>query len=399
MTCAKFRRTAFTRSFVAVIGVCFAFLSLGLPAQGQQILEKARRDSNAGTVRIMTSGVEGARMIDEIAFTVNEPGKMRVLPMIGDGGVQNVNDILFLRGIDMGVVHHDTLALLRKEKTYGRIEKQLRFITKLFDEEIHLISGSNISDISELAGRKVNFGKAGSGTFARAARIFQAVGVKVVPVNFDPTQGLEKVATGEIAAAFYVAAKPSSILQQIAVGSGLRVLSIPAVGELQAAYRRSTLSQSDYPNLISDSKSVDTIAVESVLVGYLWSSPNERSGKIANFVTAFFERIDEIQKPYRSAKWQEIDVLADVPGWRRLQISQDWVSTRFAEKRRQDELLVASSTEALEEQFSSFLATIEQSGSIEQVIQEQVRQQPQSEEKLEDLFRDFLQWRNTQNPQ
>ena len=161
MTCAKFRRTALTRSFVALIAVCFAFLSLGLPAQGQQILEKARRDSNAGTVRVMTSGVEGARMIDEIAFTVNEPGKMRVLPMIGDGGVQNVNDILFLRGIDMGVVHHDTLALLRKEKTYGRIEKQLRFIAKLFDEEIHLISGSNISDISQLAGRKVNFGKAG----------------------------------------------------------------------------------------------------------------------------------------------------------------------------------------------------------------------------------------------
>jgi TRAP transporter TAXI family solute receptor len=394
MTCAKIHRTALTRLFVALFGICFAFLSLGLPAQGQQVLEKTRRDSNAGTVRIMTSGVEGARMIDEIAFTVNEPGKMRVLPMIGDGGVQNVNDILFLRGIDMGVVHHDTLALLRKEQTFGTIEKQLRFITKLFDEEIHLISGSGINDISQLSGRKVNFGKAGSGTFARADRIFKALGVDVVPVNFDPTQGLEKVATGEIAAALYVAAKPSAILQQIASNSGLRVLPIPATGGLETAYRTSTLSQNDYPNLISDSKSVDTIAVESVLVGYLWSSPNERSGKIANFVTAFFERIGEIQKPYRSAKWQEIDVLADVPGWRRLQIAQDWVSTKFAEKRKIDELLVASSTDALEEQFTTFLATIEQGDSLKQVFRA-----PPSEEKMEDLFRDFLQWRNTVNQQ
>ncbi|WP_337660007.1 TAXI family TRAP transporter solute-binding subunit [Anderseniella sp. Alg231-50] len=376
--------------FVALFGICFAFLSLGLPAQGQQVLEKVRRDSNAGTVRIMTSGVEGARMIDEIAFTVNEPGRMRVLPMIGDGGVQNVNDILFLRGIDMGVVHHDTLALLRKEKTYGRIEKRLRFVAKLFDEEIHLISRSGINDVSQLAGRKVNFGKVGSGTYARAARIFKAMGVEVVPVNFDPTQGLEKVATGEIAAALYVAARPSPILQQIGAGSGLRVLSIPAVGELEKAYRKSTLSNRDYPNLITSDRQVETIAVESVLVGYLWTSPNERSGKIANFVTAFFDRIGDIQKPYRSAKWQEIDVLADVPGWRRLQIAQDWVSTRYAEKRKADELLVASSTEALEEQFSNFLTTIEQSGSLQQVLQE-----PPSEEKMEDLFRDFLQWRST----
>ncbi|MEM9472464.1 MAG: TAXI family TRAP transporter solute-binding subunit [Pseudomonadota bacterium] len=392
MTCANICGTALTRMSVAMLAICFALLSLGLPAQGQQVLEKVRQDSNAGTVRIMTSGFEGARMIDEIAFTVNEPGQMRVLTMIGDGGVQNVNDILFLRGIDMGVVHHDTLALLRKERTYGRIEQRLRFITKLFDEEIHLISRSGINDISQLAGRKVNFGRAGSGTYARADRIFKALDIKVVPVNFDPTQGLEKVATGEIAAALYVAAKPSPILQQIASGSGLRVLSIPATGGLETAYRKSTLNQNDYPNLISDDKLIDTIAVESMLVSYVWSSPNERSGKIANFVTTFFDRIGEIQQPYRSAKWQEIDVLADVPGWRRLQIAQDWVSTVYAERRKQDELLVASSTDALEQQFTNFLASIEQSGRLQQVFQE-----PESEENMEDLFRDFLQWRNSQN--
>jgi len=392
MTCANTCGTALVRLCSALLGACLALLSLGLPAQGQQFLEKVRQDSNAGTVRILTSGVEGARMIDEIAFTVNETGQMRVLTMIGDGGVQNVNDILFLRGIDMGVVHHDTLALLRKEKTYGRIEKRLRFITKLFDEEIHLISRSRIENISQLAGRKVNFGRAGSGTYARAARIFKALEIEVVPVNFDPTQGLEKVATGEIAAAIYVAAKPSPILQTIAAGSGLRILSIPATGGLQTAYRKSTLSRTDYPNLMPDDKLVDTIAVESMLVAYLWSSPNERSGKIANFVTTFFDRIGEIQKPYRSAKWQEIDVLADVPGWRRLQIAQDWVSTKYAERRKQDELLVASSTDALEQQFTNFLDTIEQSGKLQQVFQE-----PEPEENMEDLFRDFMQWRNSQN--
>ncbi len=392
MTCANICGTALTRMSAAVLATCFALLLLGPPVQAQQVLEKVRQDSNAGTVRIMTSGFEGARMIDEIAFTVNEPGQMRVLTMIGDGGVQNVNDILFLRGIDMGVVHHDTLALLRKERTYGRIEQRLRFITKLFDEEIHLISRSGINDISQLAGRKVNFGKRGSGTFARADRIFKALDIKVVPVNFDPTQGLEKVATGEIAAALYVAAKPSPILQQIASGSGLRVLSIPATGGLETAYRKSTLNQNDYPNLISDDKLIDTIAVESMLVSYVWRSPNERSGKIASFVTTFFDRIGEIQKPYRSAKWQEIDVLADVPGWRRLQIAQDWVSTTYAERRKQDELLVASSTGELEQQFTNFLASIEQSGRLQQVFQE-----PESEENMEDLFRDFLQWRNSQN--
>ena len=57
-------------------------------------------------------------------------------------------------------------------------------------------------------------------------------------------------------------------------------------------------------------------------------------------------------------------------------------------------MLVASSTDALEQQFSNFLATIEQSGSLQQVLAEP---QPPTEENMEALFKDFLQWRNSLN--
>jgi hypothetical protein len=73
--------------------------------------EDKKRETNDIAVAIVVSGLSCtcARFAEDIRNVVNDlrPGGLRVLPVLGVGGLQNLNDVLFLRGMDMGVVDVD----------------------------------------------------------------------------------------------------------------------------------------------------------------------------------------------------------------------------------------------------------------------------------------------------
>ena len=64
---------------------------------------------NAGTVTIITAPAGGAKSVfaADMARVLDEQDKLRVLPVLGKGPVQNVIDLLYLRSIDMGLVATD----------------------------------------------------------------------------------------------------------------------------------------------------------------------------------------------------------------------------------------------------------------------------------------------------
>jgi len=60
--------------------------------------------ANQGTVGVIT-GMEGGTYAQTAAdLTILDDGTLRVLPIIGKGSLQNLSDILYLRGIDVGFV-------------------------------------------------------------------------------------------------------------------------------------------------------------------------------------------------------------------------------------------------------------------------------------------------------
>jgi uncharacterized protein len=77
-----------------------------------------KRETNDIAVTIVVSGLSCtcARFAEDIRNVVNDlrPGGLRVLPVLGVGGLQNAEDVLYLKGIDMGVVDEDNLRLLKK---------------------------------------------------------------------------------------------------------------------------------------------------------------------------------------------------------------------------------------------------------------------------------------------
>src|SRR5476651_2748402 len=74
-------------------------------AAARSIFDEVRHDTNDIALSIMTSGMSCtcARFAEDIRNVVNDlrPNGIRVLPVLGVGGLQNLNDVLFLKGIDM----------------------------------------------------------------------------------------------------------------------------------------------------------------------------------------------------------------------------------------------------------------------------------------------------------
>src|SRR6476660_979265 len=121
--------------------------------------DEKKRQSNDIAVTVVVSGISCtcARFTEDMRNVVNDlkPDGIRVLPVLGVGGLQNLNDVLFLKGIDMGVVDEDNLRLLKKRdpKLYANIEQRVQYITKLYNSEFHVLARNEIGSYDD----KVNF--------------------------------------------------------------------------------------------------------------------------------------------------------------------------------------------------------------------------------------------------
>jgi hypothetical protein len=115
---------------------------------------------------------------------------------------------------------------------------------------------------------------------------------------------------------------------------------------LQGDYLPATLTSKDYPNLIPEGETVDTIAVPALLAAYNWAPNTERYRKLVNFVDAFFTKFPQFQKPPFHPKWKEVSLAAPLAGWQRLPAAQQWLDSHGIEpvsRGRFDDFLKQSS--------------------------------------------------------
>jgi TRAP transporter TAXI family solute receptor len=337
-------------------------------AQTSQALSSSR--ANKGTLGVISGGADGTyiRIAADLA-NVLDNDDLRILPMIGRGSLQNLKDIMFLRGVDIGIVQMDAREQLKAENLQSDAVQRLRFITRLYNEEVHIIASRDITDIRQLDGKKVNIDKAGSGTNLTARLIFDKLGIKPDVTTFDQASSYAKLKSGEIQAAVYVAGRPVRAIAEFQTDGQFHLISIPFEGEIAESYFPARFENKDYPQLVDADKPVDTLAVGSLLAVYNWPENSDRYNRVKRFVDAFFSRFDEFLQPGRHPKWKEVNLAAEVPGWERVKPAQEWL----------DRAVTASTPSAQTQSFESFMSS---------------RGINVTAEQREALFRDFLAWQN-----
>jgi TRAP transporter TAXI family solute receptor len=307
-----------------------------------------KQSLNANTVTLI-SGTIGGTYVQfgaDLASVLDDGNKLRVLPIIGRGSVQSVADILFLQGVDLGIVRADTLDYLEKKGFAKDIKKQFTYVTKLYNEEMHVIAPKSIRSLKDLDGKTVSVDLPNGGTFVTALIVFERLGIKPKFVYVEQRIALEKMRTGEIDAVIAVQGKPSKAVS-LFKDDRFHLVPVDYAKPLQGDYLPASLSAKDYPNLISDQEQVDTIAVPAVLAAYNWAPNTDRYRKLALFVDNFFTKFPAFQNPPFHPKWKEVSLSAPLPDWQRFPAAKQWLDSHGIEpvaRSRFDEFLKQNPT-------------------------------------------------------
>ena len=284
------------------------------------MLRHRMRDSiNGGLVGIVSEGTDYT--VDLALTLTGEQNRLRLLPIAGAGALQNAEDVVFARGIDFGVVQTDVLDQIKRNPPFPGIEKYLQYVTKLYDQDVHILAGPDIQSIDDLTGKKVDLGLRDSGTYTTATTIFKVLGVEPNVTKLPHPLALDKLRPGEISALVYVATKPSRLFQDIRPDENLHFL--PITGNLPTDYSEITITSDDYPELVSKDAPVTTVEVGTALVAYNWPTNSERYRRVNHFVQAFFEHVKDIQASH--PKWHPFDITSSVSGWARFPAAEQWL--------------------------------------------------------------------------
>jgi TRAP transporter TAXI family solute receptor len=327
---------------------------------------------NSNTIAVISGNPNATYMsiAYDMSAVLDDGDEFRVLPVIGKGGGQNIKDVRFLKGIDLGITQSNLLGYYKRNNELGRIDDKIVYLAKLFNEEMHLIvrAESGITSIGQLAGKKVNFSDIGSGTQLSTRQIFELLGVKAEEVNMGQADAFEALKRNEIAATILIAGKPAGSMAKLKASDGFRILPVAFAKPLQTEYLPASLTSADYPGLIAQGEKIDTIAVGAVLIAFNWPKGTDRYRRIQKFVDNFFPKLAEFQKAPRHPKWKEANLAAVLPGWTRFAGADEWLKAH------------AQTSQAGREQFEQFLA------------RRTTRAASLPTEERERLFQEFLQW-------
>lgn len=355
------------KNVVALILLLFAtvgVLNQAIAQQPRNAYEQKRREANDIAVSIIVAGITCtcARFAEDIRNVVNDlrPDGLRVLPVLGVGGLQTLNDVLFLRGIDMGVVDEDNLRLLKQRNPalYSDIDQRVQYITKLYNSEFHVLARNDVKSYADLRGKKVNFNLKDSQTDVTADVVFTGLGIDVQRSYYDNDEAIRRLRDGEISAMIVLTGAPQVALAKLKAEDGVHFLpldeqSMPGqnIEPILQAYLPTELTHEEYPTLIPEGAPVHTIGNRALLVTYAWPKNSPRYDRIAKFVGDFFGKVDQFQSPARHPKWREFNAEADIPGWTRFKPAADWIAAQKAARAQNSNLAQSADVSALFEQY------------------------------------------------
>src|SRR3984957_6018108 len=257
-----------------------------------------RAQKNGWTVGIVGGLLSGTymRLVDEMASALNDGDNFRILPIVSYGAASNLDDLLYLKGVDAAITQSDVFEYFRTQRKTPNLESRVHYIVRLPISELHILARDDVQSLEDLRGKKVNFGPAGTGASLTGTIVFQRLGINVEQVMIDQPSALQKLQSHEVDAIARVVMKPIDFFSKIPANSGLHLVNIPYTKTFEDFYTLGEFTKQDYPNLLQGKDSIDTIAVPAVLAVFNWPKKTDRYRKVERFVQYLFTRWDTFQR-------------------------------------------------------------------------------------------------------
>jgi TRAP transporter TAXI family solute receptor len=382
------------RNLIAAIAACFVLSTpAALNTASAQKIPDALKQSGVTESAIKEKrnlwavGVAGGLMsgtymtfANELARALDDGDNLRVLPIVTYGAASNIDDLLYLRGVDVAVTQSDVFEYFKTERKIWNLNNRIHYIIRLPVSEVHILARRDIKSLEDLRGKRVSFGPAGSGSSLTGTIIFQRLGIQVQQANVDISTAMQQLKTGELAAMIRLVGKPIDFFARIPAEAGLHLLPVPFSKVFADYYTIGEFTADQYPNLMPEGQSkVHTIAVPAVLAAFNWAKGTERQKKIERLTERMFANWSKFQKPPFHPKWRDVNLAATVPGWTRLDSAERELQKLEAAQP------ATNASSALNREFQSYLQRADNKRDADRT--------PQSRDAL---FAEFLAWRDRQ---
>ncbi|MGH8641928.1 MAG: TAXI family TRAP transporter solute-binding subunit [Burkholderiales bacterium] len=327
---------------------------------------------------VLVSGPYGAtylQLANDISVAVDGADNLRVLPVATPGSHTNIGDILYARGVDLGIVSIQVLNAAKESGEWGpNIDRRIAYIAPLAVDTFQVLVRPEYNSLRDISGKKASFNAKGSGTSVFGPKVMKALGIELDEINVAPGDALQLMRNGEIAAIVCSCPMPVPAFPGLKPDLGFKFLEVPYVAALERDYVPASIADADYPNLVAKDQKVQTIATSTVLISFNWAPGTERYRRIEAFVNALFSNVDKLRQPPRHPLWQHVNIGGSIRGWQRFPAAQQWLDRQGVQAAKAPPAGV----------------------DVTQVRAPAKKANPHDATEQERLFKEFLDWKRKQ---
>jgi hypothetical protein len=115
-----------------------------------------KQRKNAWTVGVAGGIIDGTymRFADELGKVFDDGDNLRILPMVSYGAASNLDDLLYLRGVDIAVTQSDVFEYFRTERKTLNLQDRVHYLLRLPIAELHILAKTDIRSLQDLRGKK-----------------------------------------------------------------------------------------------------------------------------------------------------------------------------------------------------------------------------------------------------
>jgi uncharacterized protein len=328
---------------------------------------------NEGSLMILggNPGTTYFNAVHDMAAAVVGNDDLRLIAVDAPGGIESLRDLLYLRGIDLALVPENVLDYADAMASFGPgLRERLTYVTQLYGEEVHFLVGPGIYSVENLRGKKVAIPPEDGNAEFTTRDLFRRLHIEAEIVRVASADAVDDVQSGTFAALVLMGGKPLRLVASLPKDGSLRLLGMPFTQALGDAYSPSSFRADDYPSLVPEGQTIDTVAVNAVLVTSNPAKSDASTRRIARFVPVLFGALSELGGPQRHPKWNEVNLAATLTRWQRFPMAKEWLDKTLREQ-----------TASVQKEFEEFLRVNSPRGALGRSPEERRR-----------LFEEYLKW-------
>jgi uncharacterized protein len=245
------------RTFLPALGIC-VFLSWAAYASAETKPQEA-------AIGLLAAEPQWLAAASKIAAKLDHENGMRVLPMLGEGGLRGLKDLSNLPMVDAAIISSDSLIYASNQDLLGGQQSKFGYIAKLASLDVVLIAKRGIENATDLTGKRIATGPAQSAAYATGELLFGGLNISYTRVAKQDDAAVNALINGEADAALVLGTDISTA----GLSDGrFHVLKLQASPELAKIYQPAILTARELPGLIVGNQAVETLATSLTLAVY-----------------------------------------------------------------------------------------------------------------------------------